>query len=189
MIKKWKRLKELEKENEDLQRIVDNLHSARSYWRTKNEDTTKKLIERNHKIDDLEKIINELKGLSEMYEVKKNASDYWFNKFNSTKIELNRLIIEKKELVNSIEKMKFDNDMLNHYISSLKNTIKMRNSEIQQLKYLNNFFSIVIKENFGGEETVIKQYLDNKLNLLIDQNAPECLKSLIQNLIDELNNN
>lgn len=103
---------------------------------------------------------------------------------------LNRkLINEKKELINSIEKMKFDNDMLNHYICSLKNTIKMRNNEIEQLKYLNNFFSIVIKENFNNEDTVIKQYLDKKLNLLIDQNAPECLKSLIQNLIDELNNN
>lgn len=140
-------------------------------------------------IKKIEKINNELKGLSEMYEVKKNASDYWFNKFNSTKIELNRLIIEKKELINSIEKMKFDNDMLNYYISSLKNTIKMRNKEIEELKYLNNFFSIVIKENFNSEDTIIKHYLDEKLNLLIDQNAPECLKKLIQNLIDELNNN
>ncbi len=36
------------------------------------------------------------------------------------------------------------------------------------------------------DEIIIIQYLDKKLNLLIDQNAPECMKTLIQNLIDEL---
>lgn len=147
-------------------------------------------------IKKIEKINNELKGLSEMYEVKKNASDYWFNKFNSTKIELNRLIIEKKELVNSIEnlKMKYDtsfkaSNFKDYRIDILKSYISNLEKEVKDLKYLNNFFSIVIKENFNSEDTIIKRYLDEKLNLLIDQNAPECLKKLIQNLIDELNNN
>ena len=118
------------------------------------------------------------------------------NEINDLNNVIKRLCNDKKELVNSIEnlKMKYDTsfkasnfkdyriDILKSYISDLENQVK-------ELKYLNNFFSIVIKENFVGEDTVIKQYLDKKLNLLIDQNAPECLKTLIQNLIDELNNN
>ncbi len=73
-------------------------------------------------------------------------------------------------------------------------------SEDDRRLFLKNIFIIVDnnsihKEGYSGgytfnsrvsEDEIIVQYLDKKLNLLIDQNAPECMKTLIQNLIDEL---
>ena len=121
-----------------------------------------------------------------MYEVKKKASDYWFDKYNLTKEELNKSSIEKKELINSIEKLKFERDMNLHSLEVMKDSISVGEERITELEWLNNVFLMIIKECCQSEDEIIRQYLDKKLNLLIDQNAPECMKTLIQNLIDEL---
>lgn len=144
----------------------------------------------NRVIEEIDKenkeIKNKFDGLSELYEVKKKASNYWFDRYTLTQEELNRLSIEKKELVNSIEKLKFERDMDLHSLEIMKNTISLSEERIGELEWLNNVFSVIIKECCQSEDKIIIQYLDNKLNLLIDQNAPECMKTLLQNLIDEL---
>lgn len=197
-------LNETIKENIDLREEICQLEVRKDKWKREatflNEFNCKmreEIREKDSVISFMEKQIESLKhkneefksrldALSEMYEVKKKASDYWFDKYNLTKEELNKSSVEKKELVNSIEKIKFEKDINNHYISTLKNTIEMRNDHIEELEWLNNVFLMIIKECCQSEDEIIRQYLDKKLNLLIDQNAPECMKTLIQNLIDEL---
>lgn len=149
----------------DLENKNIELEHGRKYWRNKQMETIRDLQEKNNVITDLEKIIN-------------------------------RLVIEKKELVNSIEnlKMKYDktlksNNFKDYRIDILKSYISNLENRVKDLKYLNNFFSIVIKESFNNEDKIIKDYLEDKYNLLLDQNASYDMKILIQNLIEELNNN
>ena len=144
----------------------------------------------NRVIEEIDKenkeIKNKFDGLSEMYEVKKKASNYWFDRYTLTQEELNRLSIEKKELVNSIEKLKFERDINLHSLEVMKDSISVGEERISELEWLNEILLMAIHECCQSEDEIIRQYLDNKLNLLIDQNAPECMKTLLQNLIDEL---
>ncbi|UXL90922.1 hypothetical protein [Clostridium phage DCp1] len=197
-------IQDLTKENVDLRERITELEVKKDYWRNHSnmaENINRKYREEfrekeavisfmekeneslKHKNEELK---SRLDALSEMYEVKKKASDYWFDKYNLTKEELNKSSVEKKELVNSIEKLKFEIDMNLHSLEIMKNTISSAEERIGELEWLNNVFLMVIKEWCQSEDEIIRQYLDKKLNLLIDQNAPECMKILIQNLIDEL---
>lgn len=192
------------KENIDLRERITELEVKKDYWRNHsnmaeniNRKYREEFREKEAVIDFIEKENESLKhkneefrsrldALSEMYEVKKKASDYWFDKYNLVKEELNKASIEKKELVNSIEKLKFERDMDLHSLEIMKNSISLSEERIGELEWLNDVFSAIIKECYQSEDEIIIQYLDNKLNLLIDQNAPECMKTLLQNLIDEL---
>ena len=192
------------KENIDLRERITELEVKKDYWRNHSnmaENINRKYREEfrekeavisfmekeneslKHKNEELK---SRLDALSEMYEVKKKASDYWFDKYNLTKEELNKSSVEKKELVNSIEKLKFERDMNLHSLEVMKDSISVGEERISELEWLNEVLLMVIHECCQSEDEIIRQYLDKKLNLLIDQNAPECMKSLIQNLKDEL---
>lgn len=192
------------KENIDLRERITELEVKKDYWRNHSnmaENINRKYREEfrekeavisfmekeneslKHKNEELK---SRLDALSEMYEVKKKASDYWFDKYNLTKEELNKSSVEKKELVNSIEKLKFERDMNLHSLEVMKDSISVGEERISELEWLNEVLLMVIHECCQSEDEIIRQYLDKKLNLLIDQNAPECMKTLIQNLIDEL---
>lgn len=197
-------LNETIKENIDLREEICQLEVRKDNWKREatflnefNGKMREEIREKDSVISFMEKQVGSLKhkneelksrldALSEMYEVKKKASDYWFDKYNLVKEELNKASIEKKELVNSIEKLKFERDMNLHSLEIMKNSISLSEERIGELEWLNNVFSTIIKECCQSEDEIIIQYLDNKLNLLIDQNAPECMKTLLQNLIDEL---
>lgn len=197
-------LNETLKENIDLRERIRELEVKKDYWRHEfnvaksiNNKYREEFREKEAVISFIEKENESLKhkneefrsrldALSEMYEVKKKASDYWFDKYNLTKEELNKSSIEKKELINSIEKLKFERDMNLHSLEVMKDSISVGEERITELEWLNNVFLMIIKECCQSEDEIIRQYLDKKLNLLIDQNAPECMKTLIQNLIDEL---
>lgn len=199
-------LNETIKENINLREEICQLEVRKDKWKREatflnefNGKMREEIREKDSVISFMEKQVGSLKHkneelksrldtLSEMYEVKKKASDYWFDKYNLTKEELNKSSVEKKELVNSIEKLKFERDMNLHSLEIMKNTISSAEERIGELEWLNNVFSMIIKECCQSEDEIIIQYLDNKLNLLIDQNAPECMRELIQNLIDELKN-
>lgn len=192
------------KENIDLRERITELEVKKDYWRHEfnvaksiNNKYREEFREKEAVISFIEKENESLKhkneelksrldALSEMYEVKKKASDYWFDKYNLTKEELNKSSIEKKELVNSIEKLKFERDMNLHSLEVMKDSISLGEERISELEWLNEILLMVIHECCQSEDEIIRQYLDKKLNLLIDQNAPECMKTLIQNLIDEL---
>lgn len=197
-------LNETLKENIDLRERITELEVKKDYWRNhanvsdninrkyreefREKEAVISFIEKEneglkHKNEELR---SRLDALSEMYEVKKKASDYWFDKYNLTKEELNKSSIEKKELVNSIEKLKFERDMNLHSLEVMKDSISVGEERISELEWLNEVLLIIIHECCQSEDEIIRQYLDKKLNLLIDQNAPECMKTLIQNLIDEL---
>lgn len=185
-------LNETLKENIDLRERIRELEVKKDYWRHEfnvaksiNNKYREEFREKEAVISFIEKENESLKhkneefrsrldALSEMYEVKEKASDYWFDKYNLTKEELNKSSIEKKELINSIEKLKFERDMNLHSLEVMKDSISVVEERITEL------------ECCQSEDEIIRQYLDKKLNLLIDQNAPECMKTLIQNLIDEL---
>lgn len=192
------------KENIDLRERITELEVKKDYWRNHSnmaENINRKYREEfrekeavisfmekeneslKHKNEELK---SRLDALSEMYEMKKKASDYWFDKYNLTKEELNKSSVEKKELVNSIEKLKFERDMNLHSLEVMKDSISVGEERISELEWLNEVLLMVIHECCQSEDEIIRQYLDKKLNLLIDQNAPECMKTLIQNLIDEL---
>ncbi|WAX22474.1 hypothetical protein [Susfortunavirus gdyzp5] len=192
------------KENIDFRERITELEVKKDYWRNHSnmaENINRKYREEfrekeavisfmekeneslKHKNEELK---SRLDALSEMYEVKKKASDYWFDKYNLTKEELNKSSVEKKELVNSIEKLKFERDMNLHSLEVMKDSISVGEERISELEWLNEVLLMVIHECCQSEDEIIRQYLDKKLNLLIDQNAPECMKTLIQNLIDEL---
>ena len=195
------------KENIDLRERITELEVKKDYWRNQsnmaeniNRKYREEFREKEAIIDFIEKENESLKhkneefrsrldALSEMYEVKKKASDYWFDKYNLVKEELNKASIEKKELVNSIEKLKFDRDMNLHSLEVMKDSISVGEERISELEWLNEILLMVIRECCQSEDEIIRQYLDRKLNVLIDQNAPECMKTLIQNLIDELSLN
>lgn len=197
-------LNETLKENIDLRERITELEVKKDYWRHEfnvaksiNNKYREEFREKEAVISFIEKENESLKhkneelksrldALSEMYEVKKKASDYWFDKYNLTKEELNKSSIEKKELVNSIEKLKFERDMNLHSLEVMKDSISVGEERISELEWLNEVLLMVIHECCQSEDEIIRQYLDKKLNLLIDQNAPECMKTLIQNLIDEL---
>lgn len=197
-------LNETLKENIDLRERIRELEVKKDYWRHEfnvaksiNNKYREEFREKEAVISFIEKENESLKhkneefrsrldALSEMYEVKKKASDYWFDKYNLTKEELNKSSIEKKELINSIEKLKFERDMNLHSLEVMKDSISVGEERITELEWLSNVFLMIIKECCQSEDEIIRQYLDKKLNLLIDQNAPECMKTLIQNLIDEL---
>lgn len=197
-------LNETIKENIDLRERITELEVKKDYWRHEfnvaksiNNKYREEFREKEAVISFIEKENESLKhkneelksrldALSEMYEVKKKASDYWFDKYNLTKEELNKSSIEKKELVNSIEKLKFERDMNLHSLEVMKDSISVGEERISELEWLNEVLLMVIHECCQSEDEIIRQYLDKKLNLLIDQNAPECMKTLIQNLIDEL---
>lgn len=185
-------IQDLTKENVALRERITELEVKKDYWRNHanvsdniNRKYREEFREKEAVISFIEKENESLKhkneefrsrldALSEMYEVKKKASDYWFDKYNLTKEELNKSSIEKKELINSIEKLKFERDMNLHSLEVMKYSISVVEERITEL------------ECCQSEDEIIRQYLDKKLNLLIDQNAPECMKTLIQNLIDEL---
>lgn len=195
------------KENIDLRERITELEVKKDYWRNHsnmaeniNRKYREEFREKEAIIEFIEKENESLKhkneefrsrldALSEMYEVKKKASDYWFDKYNLVKEELNKASIEKKELVNSIEKLKFDRDMNLHSLEVMKDSISVGEERISELEWLNEILLMVIHECCQSEDEIIRQYLDRKLNVLIDQNAPECMKTLIQNLIDELSLN
>lgn len=192
------------KENIDFRERITELEVKKDYWRNHsnmaeniNRKYREEFREKEAVISFMEKQVGSLKhkneefksrldALSEMYEVKKKASDYWFDKYNLTKEELNKSSVEKKELVNSIEKLKFERDMNLHSLEVMKDSISVGEERISELEWLNEVLLMVIHECCQSEDEIIRQYLDKKLNLLIDQNAPECMKTLIQNLIDEL---
>ena len=192
------------KENIDFRERITELEVKKDYWRNhsnmaeninrkyreefREKEAVISFIEKEneslkHKNEELK---SRLDALSEMYEVKKKASDYWFDKYNLTKEELNKSSVEKKELVNLIEKLKFERDMNLHSLEVMKDSISVGEERINELEWLNEVLLMVIHECCQSEDEIIRQYLDKKLNLLIDQNAPECMKTLIQNLIDEL---
>lgn len=190
-------IKKLEEEIEHKDSIIENERWAKEFYNDcyrrglhENRCFKKEIDGLNRIIEEIEKdkedLKNKLDSLSEMYEVKKKASNYWFDRYTITQEDLNKLSVEKKELVNSIEKLKFERDMNLHSLEIMKNTISSTEERIGELEWLNNVFSMIIKECCQSEDEIIIQYLDNKLNLLIDQNAPECMRELIQNLIDEL---
>lgn len=192
-------IKKLEEELENKDSIIENERWAKEFYNDcyrrglhENRCFKKEIDGLNRIIEEIEKdkedLKNKLDSLSEMYEVKKKASNYWFDRYTITQEDLNKLSVEKKELVNSIEKLKFERDMNLHSLEIMKNTISSAEERIGELEWLNNVFSMIIKECCQSEDEIIIQYLDNKLNLLIDQNAPECMRELIQNLIDELKN-
>lgn len=197
-------LNETIKENIDLREEICQLEVRKDKWKREvtflnefNGKMREEIREKDSVISFMEKQVGSLKhkneelrsrldALSEMYEVKKKASDYWFDKYNLTKEELNKSSIEKKELVNSIEKLRFERDMNLHSLEVMKDSISVGEERITELEWLNEILLMVIHECCQSEDEIIRQYLDKKLNLLIDQNAPECMKTLIQNLIDEL---
>lgn len=192
-------IKKLEEELEHKDSIIENERWTKEFYNDcyrrglhENRCFKKEIDGLNRIIEEIEKdkedLKNKLDSLSEMYEVKKKASNYWFDRYTITQEDLNKLSVEKKELVNSIEKLKFERDMNLHSLEIMKNTISSAEERIGELEWLNNVFSMIIKECCQSEDEIINQYLDNKLNLLIDQNAPECMRELIQNLIDELKN-
>lgn len=192
-------IKKLEEELEHKDSIIENERWTKEFYNDcyrrglhENRCFKKEIDGLNRIIEEIEKdkedLKNKLDSLSEMYEVKKKASNYWFDRYTITQEDLNKLSVEKKELVNSIEKLKFERDMNLHSLEIMKNTISSAEERIGELEWLNNVFSMIIKECCQSEDEIIIQYLDNKLNLLIDQNAPECMRELIQNLIDELKN-
>lgn len=144
----------------------------------KNEiDGLNRIIEETEK--EKEELNNKFEDLSEKYKAKKKACDYWFDKYTLNQEKLNKIFEEIKKLTNLIEKLNIEKDM---NIYSLDNY----EERISELDWLNDLFLMIIHDCCQSEDEIIIQYLDKKLNLLIDQNAPECMKTLIQNLIDEL---
>lgn len=190
-------INKLEEELNHKDSIIENERWTKEFYNDcyrrglhENRTLKKEIDELNRVIEEIEKekeeIKNRIECLTEMYEVKKKASNYWFDRYTLNQEELNKMSIEKKELVNSIEKLKFERDMNLHSLEFMRDSISSYEENISELEWLNEILLMVIHECCQSEDEIIRQYLDKKLNLLIDQNAPECMKTLIQNLIDEL---